>query len=412
MSNRSARRAAEKIAAILRKEGFEALLAGGCVRDLLLGREPKDYDVATDATPDRVVSLFRRTQRVGAQFGVVIVRMMGCMIEVATFRSDGDYSDGRHPDSIRFVSAEEDARRRDFTINGMFLDPVNDRVIDCVGGQADLRAKVVRAIGNPERRFAEDHLRMLRAVRFAAALGFDIEPDTLGAIRSHAAQIREISVERIEQELDRMLAGGARGRAWKLLADCGLLDHVISEVTWSAADVTDVAVRLASLPEDADFMLAMAVALRRFEPNTAAHICRRLRCSTAFARGVAWLLENLPRVVDVDSLELADVKLLIADVRFQRLTHLLYAECRCRLNSVLAHETLLARAAEIPPERIAPPPRVGGDDLRAMRVPEGAVYREVLDAVYRAQLNESLGDRDAALRMARRLLDRAGYHVQ
>ena len=137
MSNRSARRAAERIAAILRKQGFEALLAGGCVRDLLLGREPKDYDVVTDATPDQVVSLFRRTERVGAQFGVVIVRMMGCMIEVATFRSDGDYSDGRHPDSIRFVSAEEDARRRDFTINGMFLDPADDRIIDYVGGQAD-----------------------------------------------------------------------------------------------------------------------------------------------------------------------------------------------------------------------------------------------------------------------------------
>ncbi len=409
MSAQSGRRAAEQVAAVLRRDGFVALLAGGCVRDLLLGREPKDYDVATNATPEQVVARFHRTEEVGAQFGVVIVRMKGHMIEVATFRSDGDYRDGRHPDSIRFTSAEEDARRRDFTINGMFLDPADGRVIDYVGGQADLAAKLVRAIGDPAKRFAEDHLRMLRAVRFAAVLGFDLEPRTLDAIRSSAGRIREISVERIQQELQRILTSATRRRGWELLADSRLLDHAFGEAVWSPSEVADVAGRLARLPEDADFMLAMAVVLRRFAPREAGRICRRLRCSTELEEGVAWLIEKLPRVLVAETLELADVKLLMSDVRFGRLGNLLYTECTGRLSSVTPHETLLARAAGISPEKTSPPPLVNGDDLQTMQVPQGPIYKEVLDAVYRAQLNETLDDRDAGLRLARQLLERAGH---
>src|SRR4051812_6760839 len=194
----------------LRGAGHVAYFAGGCVRDLLLGRDPKDYDVATDAPPDRVRGLFRRTQAVGQAFGVILVYEGRSQVEVATFRSDGAYLDGRHPTGVRFTTAEEDAQRRDFTINGLFLDPLkdaplDDQVIDYVGGRADLRAGIVRAIGDPERRFGEDFLRLLRAPRFAARLGFTIEPNTAAAIRRHAAQLSRISPERVGEELRTML---------------------------------------------------------------------------------------------------------------------------------------------------------------------------------------------------------------
>ena len=190
----------------LRDHGHTAYLAGGCVRDMLLGREASDYDVATDATPDKICSLFSRTRKVGVQFGVVLVRQGRHWIETATFRTDVNYEDGRRPERVEFTTAEEDARRRDFTVNGLFYDPLEDRVIDYVAGRRDLEDGVIRAIGEPAARFAEDHLRLLRAVRFATRLGFQIEPETARAIRSHAAKIERISPERIREELEKMLA--------------------------------------------------------------------------------------------------------------------------------------------------------------------------------------------------------------
>src|SRR5688572_4647494 len=207
----------------LREAGHVAYFAGGCVRDLLLGRQPKDYDVATDAPPARVRKLFANTQAVGAAFGVILVRDGRSTIEVATFRADGAYADGRHPMEVRFTTAEEDAARRDFTINGLFLDPLDGdgdgRVLDFVGGRDDLDAGVIRAIGEPERRFEEDHLRLLRAVRFAARLGFGVESKTAAAIRLHAPQLKRISPERIADELRVMLTPPTRGDAWRLLRD-------------------------------------------------------------------------------------------------------------------------------------------------------------------------------------------------
>src|SRR5947209_8570545 len=196
----------------LREAGHVAYFAGGCVRDLLLGKEPKDYDVATDAPPQRVRALFSNTQAVGAAFGVILVRHRRSQVEVATFRSDGTYLDGRRPEAVRFTTAAEDAQRRDFTINGLFLDPVADQVIDFVGGREDLKAGVIRAIGEPSARFGEDHLRMLRALRFAARFGFQIEPRTQDAIRRHAPQLVRISPERIAEELRFTLPG--RNGAW------------------------------------------------------------------------------------------------------------------------------------------------------------------------------------------------------
>jgi poly(A) polymerase len=242
--------AARAILGKLHDEGYQACLAGGCVRDLLLGREPKDYDVATSATPAIVLDLFPRTFAVGAHFGVVLVSAeiegQPTLTEVATFRSDGAYSDGRHPDAVRYtLSAEEDVQRRDFTMNGLLLDPDNAvtaaglgeapsalraGVLDYVGGLADLEAGIVRAIGQPERRFEEDHLRMLRAVRFAARLNFAIDPATQSAMRSLAPRIQAVSRERVRDELTRMLTEGHASRAFELLDQSGLLAEVLPEV--------------------------------------------------------------------------------------------------------------------------------------------------------------------------------------
>ena len=215
--------------------GHQAYLVGGCVRDLLLGREPADYDVATDATPDEVMRIFPETYAVGAQFGVVLVPVRdagGNTVEVATFRSDIGYSDGRHPDQVRFSkSAQEDVERRDFTINGLLLDPINDEVLDFVGGRKDLEAGIIRTIGRPELRFAEDKLRMLRAVRFAARFGYTIEPETFAAIQKLAAGIHQVSRERVRDELTKMLTEGHARQAFLLLDETGLLHEVLPEIS-------------------------------------------------------------------------------------------------------------------------------------------------------------------------------------
>jgi len=220
-----------KILKQIRTAGFTAFFAGGSVRDKLLGREAKDYDIATNATPEQIEALFPKTVAVGKAFGVIVVVEDGTETEVATFRADGGYQDGRRPDSVHFCGAEEDAKRRDFTVNGMFYDPIEDKVIDYIGGQIDLEKKIIRAIGEPEKRFAEDHLRMLRAVRFAHTLGFEIEPATRAAIRKHAPDLAKISVERIENEFSRTLTESIRpGDALKELVDLGLMANIIPEI--------------------------------------------------------------------------------------------------------------------------------------------------------------------------------------
>jgi poly(A) polymerase len=220
------KQAAIEVIRRLQANGFQALLAGGCVRDMLLGRPPKDYDVATDARPDTVVRLFQRTLKVGAKFGVVIVLLHGRQVEVATFRCDTTYSDGRHPDQVVFADAEHDASRRDFTINGMFYDPVNERVIDYVEGRRDLDRRIIRTIGNADERFGEDYLRLLRAIRFATQLSFAIEPETFAAIQRNAPAITRISGERIATELEAILAHPNRALGVSRLFESGLADAI------------------------------------------------------------------------------------------------------------------------------------------------------------------------------------------
>ena len=408
MRDRRAKEAAETIVKTLHDAGHVAYLAGGCVRDLLLGREPVDYDVVTDARPERIVTLFRRTEQVGAKFGVVLVRVYGVQTEVATFRADGPYSDGRHPDGVRFGDAVEDARRRDFTINGMFYDLADGSVIDHVGGRADLEAGVVRAIGDPDRRFTEDHLRMLRAVRFAARLGFAMDRATFEGIRRHARRLPGISPERVRGELQLILCDRSRAVGWKLLVSSGLSDHLVTGVQWSPAEAGAVADRMASLADEAGFAIVLAVMLRGRVPAQAEAACRALRGSNSECRAVGWLLRHVPRVRDPDRLELADVKLLMADDRFEDLTELLRAELTGEGASPSAHAALLARCDAIPSNEVAPEPLITGDDLLARQVPQGPEYSRILDAVYRAQLNGEIKTRREALEMIETLIDPHG----
>ncbi|UCG16886.1 MAG: CCA tRNA nucleotidyltransferase [Phycisphaerales bacterium] len=399
------RRAAEQIASVLRKAGHVALFAGGCVRDMLMGRSPKDIDIATDAPPARVVRLFRRTRKVGAKFGVVMVRVADCELEVATFRTESDYADHRRPRKVVFSTAEADAQRRDFTINGMFYDPVADNVIDYVGGRADLDAGLIRAIGEADRRFDEDHLRMLRAVRFAARFEFKIEERTHEAIRRNAPGIRTISAERVRMEIEQILTDVNRRRGWELLRRAGLSAHLAEGLTWTDAQADAGARRLDALPETASFPLALAALLRAEAPPDARRVCTRLRCSSAHAAAVEWLLAQLPRVTASADLELADIKLLAADPRFADLTALLRADLDSQGLSPEPHAHLLDRARRIVPSQLSPPPLLTGEDLVALNVPAGPQYGKILAQVYRAQLNDRISDREAALAMARNLLE-------
>src|SRR5258706_159236 len=244
---------ARSIVERLQAHGHQALLAGGCVRDMLIGRDPTDYDVATSATPDVVIGLFKKTQKIGAAFGVVLVRTGRISIEVATFRRDAPYADGRHPTAVEFTDAREDALRRDFTINGLFLNPITDEVVDYVGGRADIEARLVRAIGEPSHRFAEDHLRLLRAVRFAARMDFQIEPATWHAMREHAAQIARISPERIREELEAILSASSRRRGFTILCDSDLMQYLWPGSEQVLSQRNRIEAALEAMPADAGF---------------------------------------------------------------------------------------------------------------------------------------------------------------
>ncbi|MCH7719430.1 MAG: CCA tRNA nucleotidyltransferase [Planctomycetes bacterium] len=405
MTRRTAKQAATKIAAVLGDNGYTALFAGGCVRDELLGRPPKDYDVATDAPPETVVELFPKTSQVGAKFGVVIVRLGGRQTEVATFRSDGAYLDGRHPERVTFSDAKADAARRDFTINGMFLDPQDGRVIDYVGGRVDLQDRLIRAIGEPDRRFAEDHLRMLRAVRFATQLGFTMEPQTARAIRTYANHLTEISQERIRMELERVLGDPARGRGWELLADSKLTPHLVPGFTWSAAELRAVNTRLAGLPERCPWPVPLAVLFHNQSPTPAETLCKRLTCGNSVAKDVGWLLVRLAFCLATDHWELADLKTVRADCRAPGLCMLLEAELIGREAPLDLHRSLTSRLEQIDPSEAAPDPLLTGDDLLGMGLQPGPIYSVILDRVYRSQLNEEIAAPAEALALARRLAD-------
>lgn len=403
--------AATAAVAIVRRlvaAGHQALLAGGCVRDLLLGQTPEDYDVATDAPPERVSELFRPTRQVGAQFGVVLVRKRGRWIEVATFRADGPYLDGRRPVHITLSDAEHDARRRDFTVNGMFLDPLARQVIDYVGGRADLEARVIRAIGDPAARFEEDYLRLLRAVRFSARLDFPIEPHTLAAIRTHAPKLARVAPERVREELERMFVAPSRPAAWRLLVECGLSPYLWPQARWDADQIDRISTLLGRLPPTAPFELVLAVLLADRTPAELERIARDLTLSNEQRERTAWLVRHQGDLDDPAAVSRAALKRLMAHPAFDALRLLATARYADFADGAARHATLTERVLSIPPDAVQPPPLITGDDLLARAVPAGPVYREILDALYTRQLDEQVRTRQEALALLEGMLKERG----
>jgi len=450
MDNRTA---AIEIIRTLRGQGFEAYLVGGCVRDILLNRTVNDYDIATNARPEDIFSLFRKTLRVGAQFGVAMVNVNGRWIEVATFRCDEGYSDGRHPDSIRPGTMQEDADRRDFTINGMYLDPLTEEIIDLVGGKADLENHIIRAIGDPRKRFEEDHLRMLRAVRFAGQLqDFEIEKETYHAILALAKNITSVSAERILEEFRKMLASAGRKKAIKLADELGLLSHILPEVcrlherqalsfsgeTLSADAFEQTLAVIEHLPPQCSLETSLAalfhlVGIENENPLTcqspirarlnsallnpsailADEMARRLTCSNQERSKIVWLVQFYPLLARADSLTLAEVKRLKIYHRFTSLHKLFIARVKAGLESQEKLRKFEAIAEKIDPATLKAAPLITGEDLiTEFGLSPSSLFVQILDEVYDAQLNETIRTRDDALDLARHLIERPGTEQQ
>jgi poly(A) polymerase len=387
----------------LRAAGHIALFAGGCVRDSLLGREAKDYDIATTARPEQVRKLFghRRTLAVGASFGVIMVLAPqgGGQVEVATFRTEGPYLDGRRPESVAFCTPEEDARRRDFTINGMFFDPVKQRVLDFVSGEQDLNAKIVRAIGNPHERFREDKLRMLRAVRFTATLGFSLDPETADAIRAMASDLIVVSSERIAQELKKMLLDPHRRRAIQLTEDVELIRVIFPELD-SVRRQSEWTIILQGLEElrHPTFELAMALLLKelRTQPNPRA-ICLRLRLSNDETDRITWLVAHQSDLDNAPTLSLAKLKQILAHRYRDDLLEMHRVQQVASSSPLVSYQFCVEFLRDTPPEVLDPVPFVTGDDLIAMGFKPGPRFKSILDTTRMAQLNLELLSRDEAL---------------
>ncbi len=403
----SAKDAATFVIDRLREQGFVAWLAGGCVRDALLGLPPKDYDVATNATPEKVAQVFPHANHVGAKFGVMLVRKYRYDVEVATFRSDGAYSDGRRPDEVTFGTDREDALRRDFTINGMFFDTTTDTVIDYVGGRTDLKAGVVRTIGDARDRFGEDHLRMLRAVRFAARLGFQIEPRTADAIIEQAPRLAGISPERIWIELGAILADAHRGVGWRLLISLGLSKHLVADWTLSPHRQALAVDRLEALGSDTiDPSLGWAAVLSGESPEVVRRLCAALRQSNRETAAAVWLTTSLPVAHRVSELERADMKELMSHALWVDLGRLLRADLMARGESLATYDQLVKRATTIPAESVAPPPLLDGHALEELGITPGPRFGRILKELYRAQRNDDISTRDEAITLAKELIVR------
>lgn len=427
---------ATEIVKRLQDKGYQAFFAGGCVRDLLMGRTPMDYDVATNARPEEVFNLFPKARLVGAHFGVVIVVMDGHQFEVATFRSEGPYHDGRHPSSVTFTTAEGDVRRRDFTINGLLYDPVAKKVLDYVGGQADLKARLVRAIGQPRERFAEDHLRMIRAVRFAAFLDFELEEQTAQAIQELAPQIKTVSAERIAEELKKILTRHGAPRGVELLHKVGLLREILPEVeamvgveqppTWHPeGDVFTHTVLTLQFLHEPSFELAMGallhdvgkpVTIERGErirypyhetvgATIADRICQRLKLSHETRSRIVWLVKRHMVFVGAKQMRLSTLKRLFAEPGFDELLALHKADALASTRDLSAYEFCMQKRHEISQEKISPAPLVTGHDLIAMGLKPGPVFKQILTRIREEQLEEKLVTREGALERARQLVD-------
>lgn len=436
----------KKIVARLVKAGFTAYFAGGCVRDQLLGRFPKDIDIATDARPEEVQKLFPKTTGLeGKCFGVVRVLEEGHTFEVATFREDLGYEDGRRPVSVRFATAQADALRRDFTINGLFYDPLREKVIDFVGGQADLHNRLIRAIGDPRARFSEDHLRLLRAIRLAANLGFDIENATWLAIREQAAAIKNIAPERIREELDRIWTGPEPARGLRLLDESGLLVHILPEVAalhgveqppqyHPEGDVFEHVCLMLSHLRQAPLELTLACLFHDIgKPLTArrdengrirfnehetvgarltADILRRLRYSREITEKVSSIVANHMTFKDVPHMRLSTLKKLMARPTFALELELHRIDCLSSHGDLSIYEFLIQKQSELSQSEIEPPRLITGWDLQAMGIPAGKELGRILAEIREAQLEGKIKDRSQALALAKELVGKTGGPIQ
>jgi poly(A) polymerase len=447
----------------LRERGYQAYLVGGCVRDLLLGREPADYDITTDATPEQVMRIFPETYAVGAQFGVVLVpvpreenngvdgpyptsdaadgagsistdHFKAGVVEVATFRSDIGYSDGRHPDQVRYSKdPREDVGRRDFTINGLLLDPVNNEVLDYVGGQQDLNLGIIRTIGEPDRRFKEDKLRMLRAVRFAARFEYKIQPDTFSAIQNLAAKIHQVSRERVRDELSKMLLEGHARSAFLLLDQSGLLKEVLPEISamkgveqppqfHPEGDVfVHTLLLLQNLPHPCPVTLAWGALLHdvgkpptfrvaeriRFDGHVevgvkmAERICRRLRFSKDETEQILALVNHHMRFGDVQRMKESTIKKFLRLPCFEEHLELHRVDCQSSHGDLTSYKFMRDKLASTPEETMRPRPLVTGNDLIAAGYTPGPRFKEILSALEDSQLEGELPNKEAALKFVR-----------
>ena len=417
----------------LRVAGYPAYLVGGCVRDMLLGREPADYDVTTRATPEEVMSLFPETYAVGAQFGVVLVPTPDKTgtVEVATFRSDEGYSDGRRPDSVRYSQdAREDVERRDFTINGLLLDPLKDEVLDYVDGRRDLAARIVRTIGEPERRFGEDKLRLLRAVRFAARLGYEIEPATFSAIPKLAPQIHQVSRERVADELTKMLTEGRARKAFELLDATGLLPEVLPEISamkgvaqppqyHPEGDVWQhTLLLLENLPRPCSRTQAWGALLHdvgkpptfrvapdriRFDGHVevgvkmAEEICRRLRFSNVDAEQTLALIQQHMRFGDLQRMKESTLKKFLRLPKIEEHIEQHRLDCLASHGDLSLYDFARGKLAAIAPEAMRPAPLVTGADLIAHGYEPGPQFKKILAALEDEQLEGRLESKEQAL---------------
>lgn len=422
---------ARSIVGRLRANGHVAYFAGGCVRDRLMGRRASDIDIATSATPPEIIALFPRTVAVGAKFGVVVVIEDNLQFEVATFRSDGAYLDGRRPDAVTFSNAEHDARRRDFTVNGLFFDPVDDRIIDYVGGRIDLENRILRAIGDPIARFTEDRLRILRAVRFAVTLGFDIDDATWNAVCASAAEIHVVSPERIRAELTRTLCHPSRVRGLDLLDQSGLLATILPEVTdlkgceqppefHPEGDVfVHTRIMLELLPPDASPVLVFGVLFHdigkpptyfrdetgRIRFNTheqvgadmARRIMTRLRFSNDEIDAVEALVRNHMAFKDVRNMRVAKLKRFLAREHIEDELELHRVDCQSSHGLLDNLHFLREQQMEFASEPLIPPPLITGHDLIRLGYQPGPAFAKMLESVQTSQLEGSLYSREDAL---------------
>ena len=424
---------ATDIVKTLKKEGFEAYFVGGCVRDLIMGFTPKDYDVATSATPDQIIKLFPKTIAIGKAFGVITVITNKHNIEVATFRTEGPYSDGRRPDKIEFTTAKEDVLRRDFTINGLLFDPEKEKAIDYVDGQKDIKQKIIRTIGDPDRRFDEDKLRMLRAIKFASRFKFKIEQETWNAIQEHSKEINKISAERIRQELIGILTEGNARTGFELLDKSGLLTEILPEISalkgveqppefHPEGDVWIHTLMMLEMLQNPSQELAWAVLLHdvgkpgtftvkeriRFDGHDklgaemAEEILKRLKCSNDTIERVKDLIAQHLKFKDAPKMRTSRLKRFLRQDHFDEHLELHRLDCASSHRNLELYEFCKNKLRELPPEVIKPPRLITGKDLIELGFKPGPEFSKILNEVETEQLEGSLQTKEEALEYIKR----------